>query len=357
VAQNPTKSTLFVTRIKAGNGISVTPESGTGIVTLDVEGGTEDPTSITGGASPFPITGQAPANATAAGGDVDLTGAAGGATSGAGGAAKVTGGAASGGNSAGGQAPVTGGAGRGNAAGGAAPVAGGQGGATGAGGAASLTGGAGGATSGAGGAAPVAGGNATAGNSAGGQASVASGASTGTAAGPTTPITGGQGGTGAGGNGGNVPVTGGAAGAGSNGNGGDVVLAGGAHDGTGVDGVVRTNGVRLVSQGNQATQDTAATLTAAQILNGILTSNPSGAINVQLPLATAMDTALPTSGAGDAFDFSVISIAGSTNLPTITTNTGWTLVGSMIFTSVAGNAGRFRARKTAAGAWTLYRLS
>ena len=49
MAQNPTKSTLFVTRIKAGNGISVTPESGTGIVTLDVEGGTEDPTSITGG--------------------------------------------------------------------------------------------------------------------------------------------------------------------------------------------------------------------------------------------------------------------------------------------------------------------
>lgn len=70
-----------------------------------------------------------------------------------------------------------------------------------------------------------------------------------------------------------------------------------------------------------------------------------------------MDTAIPNSIANDAVDFSVISVAGSTNLPTIITNTGWTLVGAMTFTAVAGNAGRFRARKTAAGAWTLYRLA
>ena len=70
-----------------------------------------------------------------------------------------------------------------------------------------------------------------------------------------------------------------------------------------------------------------------------------------------MDTAIPNSIANDAFDFSVISLAGSTNLPTITTNTGWTLVGAMTFTAVAGNAGRFRAQKTGTGAWTLFRLS
>jgi hypothetical protein len=169
-------------------------------------------------------------------------------------------------------------------------------------------------------------------------------------------VTGGVGGT-TSGNGGNVPVTGGAAGTGSNGNGGDVTLGGGAKDGTGVAGVVRTVSITLSNQGAQSEQDTAATLTAANILTGIIESNPSGAINLQLPLATAMDTALPTSVAGDAFDFSIISIAGGTNLPTLTTNTGWTLVGSMTFTAVAGNAGRFRARKTGAGAWTLYRLS
>lgn len=286
--QNPVKSSLFVSEIKAGSGVSVTPASGTGVVTVAVEGA-ESPTAITGGANPFPIKGEAPASATSAGGVVTVTGGAGGATSGAGGAAGVAGGAGIGGNSAGGVGSVAGGAGHGTASGGDADV------------------------------------------------------------------TGGAGGTGAAAAGGAARVTGGAAGAGSNGNGGDTVLGGGAGDGTGVAGNVVNRSLAIVHQGAQATQDTAATLTAAQILAGILTSNPAGAINLQLPLATAMDTALPNAVANDAFDFSVISLSG-TNLPTITTNTGWTLVGNMTFTSVAGNAGRFRARKTATGAWTLYRI-
>lgn len=251
------------------------------------------------------VQGGAPSTASSAGNAANVAGAAGGATSGAGGAATLTGGAATAGNSAGGAATETGGAGQGSAAGGAASIAGGVGGATGTGGGASVTGGAGGATSGAGGNVAIAGGAATAGNA----------------------------------------------------NGGDVTIAGGALNGTGVNGVIRQNGVRLSSQANEATQNTAATLTAAQLLNGILTSNPAGAINLQLPLATAMDTALPTSVAGDSFDFTIISVAGSTNLPTVTTNTGWTLTGSVVFTAVAGNAGRFRARKTATGTWTLYRLA
>lgn len=286
--QNPVPNSLFVTRIIAGAGVVITPTSGTGLVTISV-GGIEAPTEIIGGATPFPIVGQAAASATAAGGEVDIAGAPGGATSGTGGAVKVTGGAGTNGNAQGGEADLTGGAGQGSAAGGAVKVAGGVGGATGVGGA--------------------------------------------------------------------VNVTGGAAVASGNANGGDVTIAGGAKDGTGVGGVVRISGIELVSQGAQSTQDTAATLTAAQLLAGILTSNPAGAVNLQLPLATAMDTALPSSVAGDAFDFSVISLAGSTNLPTLTTNTGWTLVGAVVFTAVAGNAGRFRARKTGAGTWTLYRLS
>lgn len=362
--QAPIPSTLLVTKIVAGNGISVTPANGTGIVTVAVSGGTENPTAITGGANPFPIAGKAAADATSAGGTVTLTGAAGGATSGAGGDAPVTGGAASGGNSAGGNAPVTGGAGHGSAAGGAAPVTGGAGGATGAGGGVSLTGGAGGATSGAGGAAPVRGGNATAGNSAGGQASVASGNSTGTTAGVSTPVTGGQGGTGAGGNGGNVPLTGGAAGAGSNGNGGDVVLTGGAHDGTGADGNIVKRSLEIVHQGAPTAATVSATLTAAALISGIITvlQGAGAASAQQLPLATAMDTALPNSAANDAFDFSVINISTVAGEPaSLTTNTGWTLVGDMDIqansAATTKSAGRFRARKTATGAWTLYRLS
>lgn len=118
--------------------------------------------------------------------------------------------------------------------------------------------------------------------------------------------------------------------------------------------VVDAQGGSLNVQPTPASQDTAATLTAAQILTGIITSNPAGAVNLQLPLATAMDTALPQSVANSSVDFSVVN-TNATNADTITTNTGWTLVGSMIV--ALSTTGRFRARKTATGAWTLYRIS
>jgi hypothetical protein len=184
---------------------------------------------------------------------------------------------------------------------------------------------------------------------------IAPAASTVTGNGLAALVKGGNGGA-TSGNGGPNNVQGGDA-VGTNSNGGDVNLAGGAKTGSGVAGVVRVGGVELVTQGAASEQDAGATLTAANLLAGIIESNPSGAINLQLPLATALDTALPTSVAGDAFDFSVISVAGSTTIPTITTNTGWTLVGAMSFTAVAGNAGWFRAAKTGAGAWTLFRLA
>lgn len=197
-------------------------------------------------------------------------------------------------------------------AGGAAKLIGGVPGATGVGGGAAVAGGAGGSTSGAGGAATVTGGAGTAGNA----------------------------------------------------NGGDVTIAGGAANGSGVNGVVRENGVRLNAQGAPAAATTSATLTAANVLTGIITVNQgaAGASAQQLPLATAMDTALPSSVAGDAFDFSVINISTvAAESASLTTNTGWTLVGDM---DVAANsaattksAGRFRARKTGTGAWVLYRLS
>lgn len=107
-----------------------------------------------------------------------------------------------------------------------------------------------------------------------------------------------------------------------------------------------------------------ATLTAAEVLAGIITVNQgAGAASaLQLPLATAMDTALPDFAADMAVDFSLINISTvAAEDAAIATNTGWTLVGNMDVQSndaaTSKSAGRFRARKTAAGAWTLYRLS
>lgn len=165
---------------------------------------------------------------------------------------------------------------------------------------------------------------------------------------------------------------GGAASAGtSNGGAGGSVYStpgtGGASAGgtAGVDGMLIDRGIRSVKQGNVTAKTVSATLTAAEVKAGIITVNQAaGATSAQqLPLASAMDTAFPDFAAGDAFDFSVIntSVVDAEDA-SITTNTGWTLVGSMDIHAYSdagslNSSGRFRARKTGSAAWTLYRLS
>lgn len=191
---------------------------------------------------------------------------------------------------------------------------------------------------------------------------VAPAATTPTGDGGTAILRGGTGGT-TSGAGGPSSIFGGNATAG-NGNGGDVNLVAGAKNGTGANGVVRSVGTQLVTQGAPNAQTVSATLTAAALLAGIVTvAQGAGAPSaLQLPAATAMDTALPTSGAGDAIDFSVIntSVVDAEDA-SVTTNAGWTLVGSMDVPAHSAitipSSGRFRARKTGTGAWTLYRLS
>ncbi len=200
--------------------------------------------------------------------------------------------------------------------------------------------------------------------SAGGDVVVGGGAGDATNAGGAAKIVGGASGPGATGNGGQAQVTGGAA-ASTNGNGGSVVLTPGAKAGSGLDGVVIERGMKLVKQGTPTAKTVSATLTAAEVLAGIITVNQAGAgaSAQQLPLAADMDTALPDAAAGDAFDFSVINTSTvDAEDASVTTNTGWTLVGSMDIPaySAAGSlnsSGRFRARKTGTAAWTLYRMA
>jgi hypothetical protein len=108
-----------------------------------------------------------------------------------------------------------------------------------------------------------------------------------------------------------------------------------------------------------ATATASATLTANQVLNGILLGSPGGtAASYQLPTVAALEVGIPSaSSVGDAFDFSVMNVDGSgTGVITLTTNTGWTLVGLMTVVATAGTSQMFRARKTGSGTWTLYRL-
>lgn len=120
----------------------------------------------------------------------------------------------------------------------------------------------------------------------------------------------------------------------------------------------------LGTQVTPAAKTTSTTLTAAEILTGIITGNPATTAAYTLPLATAMETALlaiyPGLANNNTFDFYVINIdTTGADAITMTTNTGWTLVGDM---TLAGNAvgdqsaGHFRIRRTAANTYTLYRL-
>jgi collagen type VII alpha len=194
--------------------------------------------AIVGGATPFPITGQAPATATSAGGAVAIAGGIGGGTSGAGGATSLTGGAGTT-NAVGGISSVIGGAGQGTGNGAAARLTGGASGtgATGAGGAATIAGGAAASTNGAGGAASVTGGVGI-GTGNGGAASLVGGAAGATGVGGAVSITAGAPTAGVG-SGVTITAT---AGAGSTNGGGSINLVQGAAVSTGIPGTVQVNG-------------------------------------------------------------------------------------------------------------------
>jgi hypothetical protein len=117
-----------------------------------------------------------------------------------------------------------------------------------------------------------------------------------------------------------------------------------------------------------AAKTTSTTLTTTEILAGLLTGQGGAAVAYTLPLATDLETALfaayPDIQVNDSFDFSVVNIdTTAANTITMTTNTGWTLVGSMVLPGLnvastgSGSVGTFRARRTAANTYTLYRVA
>jgi hypothetical protein len=105
---------------------------------------------------------------------------------------------------------------------------------------------------------------------------------------------------------------------------------------------------------------TAATLTAAQVLNGLILAN-SGitAASVTYTLPTVADLELTLSNSdkvGTAFSFRLVNLGTSSGTAIIATNTGWTITGSLTMTVPVTTGAQFVARKSAAGAWTLYRV-
>jgi len=121
------------------------------------------------------------------------------------------------------------------------------------------------------------------------------------------------------------------------------------------------NEVKMSVAAAPATATDSATLTVAQLTNGIIIGTPTTTAAYTLPLAADLDNALNNSKAGTTFDFRIINTT-TAGVITVTTNTGWTIgsggsQGLMTVAATAGTVRSFRARKTADGAWSLYAIS
>jgi hypothetical protein len=94
-----------------------------------------------------------------------------------------------------------------------------------------------------------------------------------------------------------------------------------------------------------------ATLTALQVLTGLIVADSTGGDTYTLPTVALFEAAIPNARLNDAFDFAIVSLNGT---GTLAVGTGWTLVGHATIATVSG---MWRCRKTGDGAWTAYRLA
>jgi hypothetical protein len=103
-----------------------------------------------------------------------------------------------------------------------------------------------------------------------------------------------------------------------------------------------------------------ATLTPAQVLNGLILAN-NGVTTTQtytLPTVTDLENVLINSDRiGTTFTFRVVNLGTSTGTAVIAAGTGWTVSGSLTMTIPVTTGAMMIARKSAAGAWTLYRVA
>ena len=113
------------------------------------------------------------------------------------------------------------------------------------------------------------------------------------------------------------------------------------------------NEVILSVQSAPISKAAAATLTAAELANGIINYNGT-ASNLTVPLGTDLDTAFPSMKVNSSFDFYIIN-TGGTNAATVTANTGCTLVG--VAAVSANSACNWRCRKTDVATYVFYRIA
>jgi len=97
----------------------------------------------------------------------------------------------------------------------------------------------------------------------------------------------------------------------------------------------------------------AATLTTLDLAGGAVVYTSASTADLTLPAVSVVNTDISSAKVNSSFEFSLV--ATSTGVPTIVVGTGWTLVG--VGTGVASRSVLFRAVKTSATTYNLYRIA
>lgn len=123
-------------------------------------------------------------------------------------------------------------------------------------------------------------------------------------------------------------------------------------------------GVLTKVQGAPAAKTVTAGITAAELVAGLITTTGVTGPSVhQLPTGTEIDAVIPGVATGDSFDFTLINTGtGAAEDATITVNTDVTIVGNptvgaLTDATIISGSGTFRARRTGANTWVVYRLA
>lgn len=125
---------------------------------------------------------------------------------------------------------------------------------------------------------------------------------------------------------------------------------------------------RLISpsQVTPSAKTVAVTLTAAELLTGIITGTHTAGATAAYTLPTGANVDLAAEfGVDESFEWTLINLsAAALDSITVTANTGHTLVGGALVQSahattgfLHGSSGSFRTRKTAADTFVTYRIA
>ena len=112
---------------------------------------------------------------------------------------------------------------------------------------------------------------------------------------------------------------------------------------------------QLFVQGAPIAVAAAATMTSAQLANGLFVFNGTAG-SLTLPTVALVEADISSATkVNAAFDFVIINADASTDDVTLAVGTGWTIVGNAVVTEAT--SAQFRARKTGDGTWTAYRIA